>query len=157
MRLVGLAAALFVVVALATAAGVGAFGGAWSPTRGAAQPPSSAELQKLGAYALDAATQDGDPHPTAAFVVPTTRRIAEEVAAGDNGEPNTPAYFVVIRGHFTLNDVSVPAGSRAPTGTVLTLTIDPRANRSLDLGAGTRVPDLYAMGQPEPLPLPASG
>jgi hypothetical protein len=155
MRLIGLAGALLVVVALAVAAGVGAFGGAWSPTRGAAQPPSSAELQKLAAYALDAATQDGDAHPTGAFVVATTRRIAEEVAAGDNGEPNTPAYFVVIRGRFTLTDVSVPPGSRAPTGTVLTLTIEPRANQSLDLGAGTRMPNLYAMGQPEPLPLPS--
>ena len=41
-------------------------------TRGAARPPSYAELLKHGAYALDSATQAGDPHPTAAFVVPTT-------------------------------------------------------------------------------------
>jgi hypothetical protein len=108
MRLFGVAGALLALVALTIAAGAGAFGGTWSPPSGAAQPPSSSELQKLGAYALDAATQDGDPHPISAFVVPTTRRIAEEVAAGDNGEPNTPAYFVVIRGRFTLTDVSVP-------------------------------------------------
>jgi hypothetical protein len=73
-------------------------------------------LQKLGAYALDAATQDGDAHPIGAFVVPTTRRIAEEVAAGDKGEPT-----------------------------------------SLRIGAGTGMPNLYAMGQPESLPLPSSG
>jgi hypothetical protein len=56
----------------------------------------------------------------------------------------------------TLDDVSVPAGAKAPTRTVLTLTFDSRANESLDLGAGTRMPNLYAMGQPEPLPLPFS-
>jgi hypothetical protein len=113
-------------------------------------------LQKLGQLALTAATDDGDPHPNAAFVVPTTRRIAEEVAAGDDGEPNTPAYFVLLQGYFTLADARIP-GAKAPTGTVLTLTFNRRTNTSLDLSAGTRIPNLYAMGQPEPLPLPSTG
>ena len=56
-----------------------------------------------------------------------------------------------------LNGVSVPEGAKAPTGTVLTLTFDRRTTASLDLGAGTRMPNLYAMGQPEPLPLPSTG
>ena len=157
MRLFGLAAGMLAVVALAIAAAAGAFGGSSYLARGAAPPPGPAELRVLGQDALRAATLDGDPHPSAAFVVPTTRRIAEQVAAGDDGEPNTPAYFVVLRGHFTLDDVPVPEGDKAPTGTVLTLTFDRRRNRSLDLGAGTQMPDLYAIGQPEPLPLPSAG
>jgi hypothetical protein len=158
MRLFGVAAALFAVIALSIAAAAGAFGSSWHPARGAAPPPSAAELQKLGRAALHAATLDGDPHPSAGFVVPTTRRIADQVTAGEGSAvPNTPAYFVLLQGHFALGDVSVPEGAKAPTGTVLTLIFDRRAIRNLGLGVGTRVPELYAMGQPERLPLPSAG
>ena len=156
MRLFAVAALALVVVALAVASAAGAFGGSsWQPpARDVAPPPSSAQLQKLGELALAEAALDGDAHPSAAFVVPTTRRIAEEVAAGDNGEPNTPAYFVLLQGHFTLANARIPPGAKAPSGTVLTLTFNRQANGSLDLGAGNRMPDMYAMGQPEQLPLP---
>jgi hypothetical protein len=154
MRLFAVAALALTVVALAAAAAAGVFGGSWGPARGVAPPLSQAQLQKLGYLALQAAALDGDAHPSAAFVVPTTRRIAEEVDAGDNTEPNTPAYFVLLQGHFTLANARIPPGAKAPTGTVLTLTFNRQANGSIDLGAGNRMPDLYAIGQPEQLPLP---
>ena len=125
MRLFAVAALGLSVVALATAAAAGAFGGSWQPARGVAPPLSEAQLQKLGELAFQAAARDGDPHPSAAFVVPTTRYVAEEVAAGDNGEPNTPAYFVLLQGHFTLANARIPPGAKAPTGTLLTLTFSP--------------------------------
>ena len=154
MRLLAVAGLALTVAALAAAAAAGAFGGSWQPTRGVAPPLTQAQLQKLGYLALQASALEGDARPSAAYVVPTTRRIAEEVAAGDNGEPNTPAYFVLLQGHFTLADARIPPGAKAPTGTVLTLTFNRHADGSLDLGAGNRMPDLYAMGQPAQLPLP---
>jgi hypothetical protein len=156
MRLVGLAVGLLAVMALASAAAAGAFGGHAYPPQGVPPPPSPAELQKLGRHALSAASQAGDPHPTSAVVVPSTRRIAEQVDAGAGIEANTPVYFVVLHGRFRLTNVSVPPGATAPTETILTQTIDARTNGGLDVGLGDRMPDLYAIGQPEPLPLPAS-
>lgn len=156
MRRIGIAAALLAVVALAIAAGAGAFGGNSYPPQGAAPPPTAAELKELGRMALRTATLAGDPHPTGAVVVPTTRQIAVRVSSGDQVfDSNPPSYFVVLVGHFT-PDVSVPAGAREPTGTFLSMTIDARTNQGMDSGLGDRMPDLYAMGAPEPLPLPTS-
>jgi hypothetical protein len=155
MRLVGLAAALLAVVGLTIAAAFGAFGGGSGLVQGAPPPPSPAELRALGRLSLKVASLNGDPRPASAIVVPTTRRIAEEVSAGDDGEPNTPAYFLVLQGKFRAMDVPVPAGAAAPTGTILTLTIDPGSNTSSDFGLGHgRLPNLYAIGIPEPVPLP---
>jgi hypothetical protein len=151
MRLLGLAAAAVAVVSLSIAAGAGAFGGDSYPPQGAPPPPSAAELRTLAALTVRDAALAGEAHPTDAVVVPTTRRIAEEVDAGDNGEANTPAYFILMHGRFT-SDRAPPSGP-SPTGTVATLTVDARTNNPTDGGIETRVPDLFAIGIPEPLPL----
>jgi hypothetical protein len=72
---------------------------------------------------------------------------------GDNAEGNTPAYFVLLHGHFTGDEA--PPGTALPTGRILTLTIDPQTNRSTDSGIEDRMPNLDAIGKPEPLPLNA--
>jgi hypothetical protein len=153
MKLLGLAAAMLVSLGLGIAAAAGAFGGGSHArvVRGAPPPPSPAELRTLERLAASAARGAGDPSPTDAVVVPTTRRIAEQVDAGDDGEPTTPAYFVLLHGHFT-GDMA-PDAAALPKGSILTLTIDPRTNRWTDSGLHDRMPDLDAIGRPEPLPL----
>jgi hypothetical protein len=98
------------------------------------------------------ATAEGDPHPTDGVVVPTTRQVAERVDAGAGVDSNQPVYFLVFHGRFTVD--RGPLGAALPTGTVGTLTVDARTNRGTDGGVEGREPDLYAIGQPEPLPLP---
>jgi hypothetical protein len=121
--------------------------------RGAPPPPSAAEFRKLAHVALRAAKGAGDAHPTDAIVVPTTRRIAEAVDAGSGaGFASTPVYFVLVHGQFKACDVpGAPSG--CPTGTIITLTIDPRTTRSLDFGVESRMPDVNKIGKSEPLPL----
>ncbi len=126
--------------------------------RGAPPPPSAAELRKLAHIALQTAAGAGDASPTNAIVVPTTRRIAEAVDAGSGvGYGSTPAYFVAIYGKFKDCGVPLPPGAACPTGTTLTLTIDPRTNRSTDGGVESGTPDVNKMGTSVPLPLQATG
>jgi hypothetical protein len=142
---------LLVVVALGLAAC-----GSEHPrvVRGAPPPPNAAELRKLAHLALQVARGAGDAHPTDATVVPTTRRIAEAVDAGSGvGYLAAPAYFVVVHGTFEACNVPLPSGAACPTGTILTLTVDPRTNESSDGGVESRMPDVNKIGKPEPLPL----
>jgi hypothetical protein len=153
MRLFGLAALTLTVVVLAVTSAAGAFGGNSYPRKGAAPSPSPAELRKLGRLALRTATLAGDPYPTGAVVVPTTRQVAERVDADAVVNSNPPAYFVLVNGNFTFHG-PVPAGAKEPTGTILTMTINSQTNQGLDGGVQDQMPDLHAIGQPEPLPLP---
>jgi hypothetical protein len=102
---------------------------------------------------LEEAVAAGDPHPSSGVLVPTTRRIAEQVDVGDPSEANTPAYFVLVHGNFTA-DGPGPPGAAPPTGSILTLTIDPKTNQSTDSGVEDRMPDLDAIGRSEPLSFP---
>jgi hypothetical protein len=145
-------AALGAVLALVTAVILGCGGSHPRVVKGAPPPPSRAELRTLARLALRAAGGAGDPHPTGAVVVPSTRKIAERVDAGAVVDSNPPVYFVLLHGHFTAN--MAPPGGKFPQGTILTVTIDSRTNESLDLGIGKRLPDLAAIGEAEPLALP---
>ena len=148
-------AALVTVLALVTAASVACGGSHAHNVKGAPPPAGPAELRKLARLALGAASGAGDAHPTDGVIVPSTRLIAERVDAGAVVDSNQPVYFVLLHGHFTAN--LAPPGGKAPTGTILTLTIDPRTGESLDSGIGNRMPKLTAIGEPEPLPLPTTG
>jgi hypothetical protein len=153
MKLLGLAAAGFVALGFGIAAAVGAFGGSSHPhtvTAVAPPSPSPAELAAIRQLALRAAAGMGDPSPTDGVLVPTTRRLAELVDV-DTIEPDVPVYFVVVHGEFKAD--SAPPGVEPPTGTILTLTIDPATNESLDTGLVKAMPDVNAIGEPEPLQL----
>ena len=156
MRLFAVGAALFAVVALTVAAGAGAFGSGQYPAAivGAPPPPSAAELQKLGRIALTAAADDGDAHPAWAAVVPTRRQVAEQADNAGWVNTNPPVYFIVVVGHFR---VPLSVNRRFFTGGVLTRTIPTHPGGAGDGSLQQTVPNLYAMGRPEPLPLPASG
>jgi hypothetical protein len=146
MRLLLLAAAVLVAAGLGAAYAAGAFGGdSQPPAVGIAPPPpDEAQLAAIRQVVLGAATKMGDPSPTGAVLIPTTRRLAELVDV-DTAEADVPVYFVLAHGDFE-------------GGTNLTLTIDPATNRSLGTGLVGAMPDLKAIGIPEPLSLgPGSG
>lgn len=151
--------ALVPLLLVAVALGLAACGGSQPRSvRHAAPPPNAEELRKLATLALEAANGAGDAHPTDALVVPTTRRIAEAVSAGSGvGYASTPAYFVVVHGKFKNCGVPLPPGAQCPTGTTITLTVDPRTNRSTDYGIESRTPDVSKIGPSQPLPLQTAG
>jgi hypothetical protein len=155
MKLVGLAAAVLAALSFGIAAAAGAFdrgSHVLAVQGGTPPPPDETELAAIRQLVLRAAAAMGDHAPTDGVVVPTTRRLAELVDV-DTAEPDTPVYFVLVHGEFTASDVSVQPGAKAPTGTILTLTIDPTTNESLDTGLVAAMPDVNAMGEPEPLRL----
>jgi hypothetical protein len=156
MRLALLAAALLAAAGVGSAYAAGAFGGDQRPRTAAVAapppPPGAVELASIRHVVLRAATKMGDPTPTAGVVVPTTRRLAELVDV-DTDEADTPVYFVLVRGTFTDSAARLPKGAKPPTGTILTLTIDPTTNESLGGGLVRSIPDVAAMGKPEPLAL----
>lgn len=143
-RVAVLAAAVLAVAGLGSAYATGALGGDSNPrTVGVAPPPpDAAQLGSIRQLVLQAATSMGDPSPTDGVVVPTTRRLAELVDV-DTNEADTPVYFVLVHGDFT-------------GGRLLTLTIDPATNEPLGSGLVGKMPDLKAIGTPEPLSLGAA-
>jgi hypothetical protein len=156
MRLAVLAAAILAAAGLGSAYAAGAFGGDSQPhpaATGVAPPsPDATELGVIRELTLKAASNFGDPTPTDGVLVATTRRLAELVDV-DTNEPDTPVYFVLVHGRFTDYAARIPKGAKPPTGTLLTLTIDPATNKSLDSGLVRNMPDLNAIGTPQPLPL----
>jgi hypothetical protein len=156
MRLAVLAAFVLVAAGFGSAYAAGAFGGGSRPhpaTTGVAPPPpDEAELATIRQLVLEASTNLGDPTPTDGVVVPTTRRLAELVDV-DTDEPDTPAYFVLVHGAFTDYAARVPKGAEAPTGTLLAVTIDGATNEVLGGGLVGAMPDVNAIGNPEPLEL----
>jgi hypothetical protein len=101
-------------------------------------PPDATELAAIRQLDLRTASEMGEPSPTDGVLVPTTRRRAELVDV-DTNEPDTAVYFVLVHGRFT-------------DGNLLALTIDPGTNESIDSGLVGAMPDVNAMGTPEPLP-----
>jgi len=146
MRLFGLAALGLAALTFGIAGAAGAFHRGSNVVTGVPPSPAPAELAAIRQVVLQAASAMGDPSPTDAVLVPTTRRLAELVDV-DTAEPDTPVYFVLVHGRFT--DPRAPV----PKSTILTLTIDPGTNQSLDTGLVGAMPDVNAIGTPEPLSL----
>lgn len=129
-------------------------GALWYFTRS----PVYASTTSPPAYVLQAAEQvatgNGDPSPTLAYVINTTRGPAEEVATGGAGVDSTtmPVYLVVMYGQFTCNWASGPAGTTVPTGSVVTFTINQTNTQDLpDYSCGNYSPSLTALESLGPL------
>jgi|SRR5579862_174457 len=157
----GLVALIALGVAVAAvAATTSAFGGGGRARLivGAPASPTPSELAAIQQLVLKVATSQGDPSPTNISLIPTTRQVAERIDAGSGqGYANTPVYFVIAHGHFTAYNASVPPGAPLPTGTVLTLTIDPATNMITDAGLESTTPNLNAIGVPQRFRLSTSG
>lgn len=92
----------------------------------------------------------GDPTPTGAVAIDTTRGAAMQAAEAGGVDGSTiPVWLVVLHGHFKDRNASVPAGQPLPTGGVLVFTIDQRTHQILDYGIGDRPPNLSSLGTVE--------
>jgi hypothetical protein len=133
-------AALVAALAVLAAATVGC-GGSHPRVEKASPPPppGPARLAEIRQFVLREARKMGDPGPTHGLLVPTTRRLAE-LTDLDTDEPDAPVYLVLVHGKFR-------------RGTLLTLTIDPRSNKPITSGLVGAMPDLNAIGKPQPLGL----
>jgi hypothetical protein len=137
MRAAVLARSVAVAVAVLTVAGCG---GATAAT-GRAVPTSV--VPRLTAIAERAARVNGDPHPVWVTAVLTTHTKALTSATPGEfipGADGVPVYLVTIRGHFVCDTCTGPAGSKAPTGTFISLVVDAKTFTGLDFGISPKPP-----------------
>src|SRR3954447_329998 len=113
MRLFGLAALALAALTFGIAGAAGAFHRGSNVVTAVPPSPAPAELAAIRQVVLQAASAMGDPSPTDAVLVPTTRRLAELVDV-DTAEPDTPVYFVLVHGRFTDPRAPVPQSAQAP-------------------------------------------
>jgi hypothetical protein len=142
------------VATLAAGGGALAAGLGSTPVPAAPSVPAGAELSTIQQLVKNFASANGDATPANAVIVPTTRQVAEQQDAGAVVSTNEPDYYVILHGHFVAHDAHVPPGASLPTGTVLTLTVDPSSNTITDWGISDAEPNADAVGAPQPLPLP---
>ena len=112
-------------------------------------PASAAHQLKAAMYQM--ARASGDARPTSIQAVLTTRARALQLATPGETVPGSAGqtvYLVVMKGHFTLREVSVPRGGHAPRGHYLSETLNPTTLRPMDLGL---------RNQPSPIPLQSLG
>lgn len=128
---------------------------------GATDPPANPYLPNTGqpfaesdipVVARAAAARHGDPNPTAAQHVSTTRALANQAAGGDVVQGDGPSYLVVIHGHFVVPNILPPmpnVSTQLPATTnysVITLVIDASTGDITDAGLTNDVPDLARLG-----------
>jgi hypothetical protein len=103
---------------------------------------------KLRTMALQASSADGVPSPkTICAVASPDHQAAEKIVSGDIVNDHVAVYVVeVTGGTFTDNTASTPPGVPAPSGSVLTLTVDAQSFRVTDSGLTDTAPDLTQIG-----------
>lgn len=104
--------------------------------------PMSA-IARLTAVALRLASLDGDARPTSVTAVVTSHGRALRAATPGDTLPGAAqlVYLVVMKGNFTLN-VPTPPGDPEPTGTYLSITLDPATFQLMDLGLSHNAPPI---------------
>jgi hypothetical protein len=111
-------------------------------TAGSAIPASA--IARLTSAAEAVARQNGDADPASTAAVSTTHaRALREATPGDTvpqGAGQT-VYLIVMKGKFTAN-FPMPAGARKPTGTYLSITLNPATFQLMDLGLSYRAPSV---------------
>jgi hypothetical protein len=125
-----------------------------------ASPVPASAIPQLAAIASRAAKADGDPRPSWATAVLTTRaRALTSATPGDfvPGSGGEAAFLITMRGRFVAGGVSVPPGAAAPAGLYLSLVIDAKTLRELDFGLSPKAPPVspaslgpvtYLLGHP---------
>ena len=171
MRRRGLTLAVAALVAVATSIGVVAaaksndravtksprrFTGTFHTRTGAPFPPDQQVLTDLRELALSVASNSGeDDSPTGGRVWATSRERANELAFQTRmADTDQPVYVVVLHGDFVLSDAPRPSGAPIPTGSVLTMIVDPTTGGIMDFGAHHVAPDLSALGEGVDLGVP---
>ena len=103
----------------------------------------AAAISRLTAIAHRAASINGDPAPAWISAVMTTRAKALTAATpGDYvpGSAHVKVFLIIMRGHFTAGEVSVPPGAKAQAGRYLSLVIEAGTFQGLDFGIGPKPP-----------------
>ena len=137
------------VALLLTLAAASACGQSNEPTAvaqtGLADPNVMAKLRTM---ALQASSANGVPSPkTIDAVASPYHQAAEKIVSGDIVNDHVAVYVVeVTGGTFTDNAAPTPPGAPAPSGSVLTLTVDAQSFRVLDFGLTDTAPDLTQIG-----------
>jgi hypothetical protein len=101
----------------------------------------AAAARQLDTITLRVAKMSGDAKPAWIEAVMTTRAEALRVATpGDTipGSARQTVYLAVMKGNFTLNYVSRPPHSHAPTGHYLAITFNPATFQGMDLGLSNK-------------------
>jgi WD40-like Beta Propeller Repeat len=101
--------------------------------------------RRILSIAETAARRAGDPTPSLVQHSEGTRHDANLVASGDIVPGQRWSYLIAERGRFALNDVSVPAGARGASGSVLTLIVDASTGEITDSGLSNRYPHLATL------------
>jgi hypothetical protein len=101
--------------------------------------------RRILSIAETAARRAGDPMPSLVQHSEGTRHDANLVASGDIVPGQRWSYLIAERGRFALNDVSVPAGSRGASGSVLTLIVDASTGEITDSGLSNEYPHLATL------------
>jgi hypothetical protein len=105
---------------------------------GLADPNVRATLRTM---ALQASSANGVPSPkTIEAVASPDHQAAEKIVSGDIVNDHVAVYVVEVT--FTDNTASTPPGAPAPSGSVLTLTVDAQSFRVTDFGLTDTAPDL---------------
>jgi hypothetical protein len=123
------------------------FGGTLGEEGGIA-PSLAAELLSL---ARREALANGEGHPYDIEAVSTTFAGASRAEGSYTVSPSAgsqPVYLVAMRGRFSCGTCKVPAGARAPTGTVLTLTLTAPGLLRGGFGLGPDYPEMRVAGTP---------
>jgi hypothetical protein len=137
------------VAILLTFAAASACGQSNEPTAeaqtGLADSNVRAELRTM---ALRASSANGVPSPKAIEAVASPdHQAAEKIVSGDVVNDHVAVYVVeVTGGTFTDNTASTPPGAPAPSGSVLTLTVDAQSFSVTDFGLTDTAPDLTQLG-----------
>lgn len=138
------ARALAVLAAAAVLAPASAVTGCGrSPAAARAAPALASAVPRLTAIAHRVAAASGDRHPAWITAVLTTRAKALTSATpGDQvpGSAHTSVFLITMREHFTASSAPGPPGAQAPAGQYLSLVIDARTFRDLDLGISSKPP-----------------
>jgi len=115
--------------------------GCGSSRPGAAVPASA--IPSLAAIARRAAKANDDPVPAQVTVVLTTHQKALTSATPGDTVPGTGGvrvYLLTMVGRFTAGGASIPSGATAPTGRYLSIVVDAKTFRVMDLGLSHRPP-----------------
>jgi hypothetical protein len=106
--------------------------------------PAETKETKLRVVAARVAALNGDPHPTKAIAVRSTRKAAVTASSGADVDTDQSSYLIVLHGHFVGH--TAPRGASFPQGSVLTIVVDASTNLVTDWGISDRTPDTSSLG-----------
>lgn len=118
---------------------------------GSPGPFKAPAVQDVKALAVEVAKVNGEKSPQALDVVTSKRKAAQGQLKGGVVDSDEDVYVVQMRGQFVGNMASVPKGTQAPKGTVMTLTIDKATGELTDWSLSSKTTDLGKLGAVKPL------